>query len=58
MARIKELIDVHPTYGYRRMWARLRFGDKRLINRKKVRRLMRQHGWMVCQRPTTPKPRV
>jgi putative transposase len=58
VARIKELIELHPTYGYRRIWARLRFGDKRLINRKKVRRLMKVHGWMVCQRPTTPKPRV
>ncbi len=58
VARIKQLIEQHPTYGYRRIWARLRFGDKRVINRKKVRRLMRQQGWMVCQRPTTPKPRV
>ncbi|MDP9315610.1 MAG: IS3 family transposase [Chloroflexota bacterium] len=58
VARIKERIEQHPTYGYRRIWARLRFGDKRVINRKKVRRLMRQQGWMVCQRPATPKPRV
>jgi len=58
VARIKELIELHPTYGYRRIWARLRFGDKRVINRKKVRRLMRQQGWMVRQRPAAPKPRV
>jgi putative transposase len=58
VARIKELIEQHPTYGYRRIWARLRFGDKRLINRKKVRRLMKAHGWMMCQRPAAPKPRV
>jgi putative transposase len=58
VARIKELIDVHPTYGYRRIWARLRFGDGRVINRKKVRRLLRQHGWMIHQRPAAPKPRV
>ncbi len=58
IARIKELIEQHPTYGYRRIWARLRFGDKRVINRKKVRRLMRQQGWMVRQRPAAPKPRV
>jgi putative transposase len=56
--RIKELIELHPTYGYRRIWARLRFGDKRLINRKKVRRLLREQGWMVRQRPAAPKPRV
>lgn len=58
VARIKELIEQHPTYGYRRIWARLRFGDGRIINQKKVRRLMRQHGWMVCRRPATPKPHV
>jgi putative transposase len=58
VARIKELIEQHPTYGYRRIWARLRFGDGRVINRKKVRRLLRQQGWMVYQRPAAPKPRV
>ena len=58
LARIHELIQLHPTYGYRRIWARLRVGDKRLINRKNVRRLMRQQGWMVRQRPAAPKPRV
>jgi putative transposase len=58
LARIKELIEQHPTYGYRRIWARLRFGDQLLINRKKVYRLMKAHGWLICQRPTAPKPRV
>lgn len=58
LLRIKELIERHPTYGYRRVWARLRFGDGRRINRKKVYRLMQIQGWMVYQRPTSPKPRV
>ena len=58
MARIKELIEAHPTYGERRMWARVRFGDGRMINRKQVRRLLRQQGWMVAQRPAAPTPRV
>lgn len=58
LARIKELIELHPTYGYRRIWARLRFGDGRHINRKKVYRLMRAQGWLICQRPSAPKPRV
>lgn len=56
--RIKELIEQYPAYGYRRIWARLRFGDGRVINRKRVYRLMQAQRWMVCQRPTTPKPRV
>ena len=54
-ARIKELIEEHPTYGYRRIWARLRFGDGRVINGKKVRRLTKAHGGMVCQRPAGPE---
>jgi putative transposase len=58
VARIKELIEQHPTYGYRRIWARVHFGDGRVINRKQVRRLLRQQGWMVSQRPAAPKPRV
>jgi putative transposase len=57
IVRIHQLIQIHPTYGYRRMWARSRFGDGRIINRKKVRWLLRQQGWMVRQRPA-PKPRV
>jgi putative transposase len=57
-ARIHALIQEHPTYGYRRLWARLRFGDKRRINRKKVYRLMKARSWLVCQRQTTSKPRV
>lgn len=58
LARIKELIEQHPTFGYRRIWARLRFGDQLLVNKKKVRRLLRQQGWMVQSRQATPKPRV
>lgn len=58
LARIQELIEQHPTYGYRRIWARLRFGDHVVINRKKVYRLMKAQGWLICQRPSAPKPRV
>ena len=56
--RIRELIHAHPTYGYRRIWALLRFGDQLLINRKRVYRLMRRKRWLVCQRRVTSKPRV
>ncbi len=58
VARITQLIAQHPTYGYRRIWARGRFGDGRIINRTQVRRLLREQGWMVRQRPPAPKPRV
>ena len=46
--RIKELTRKFPEYGYRRIWALLRFGDKpMIINRKRVQRLMQVHGLQV-----------
>ena len=35
-SRIHELIKEHPTFGYRRVWALLRFRDGLQINRKAV----------------------
>jgi putative transposase len=58
LVRIRDLMERHPTYGYRRIWALLRFGDGRPINRKKVYRLMQAQGWMIHQRSVTVKPRV
>lgn len=58
LARLRELIQQHPTYGYRRLWARLRFGDKLVINRKKVHRIVQEQRWQVTQRQSTPRPRV
>jgi putative transposase len=58
LARMRELIELHPTYGYRRIWALLRFGDGRAVNRKKVYRLMQTQGWMIHHRSVAPKPRV
>ena len=55
---IHKLIRLHPTYGYRRIWALLRYGLKVKVNLKKVYRLMKMKGWMVYQRRVTPRPRV
>ena len=52
---IHKLIRLHPTYGYRRIWALLRFGLRVKVNRKKVYRLMKLKGWMVYQRRITPR---
>ena len=57
-ARIHQLILEHPTYGYRRIWALLRFGDGLEVNRKAVYRRMRRRRWMVHQRAPLAKPRV
>lgn len=58
VARVHELIQRFPTFGYRRVWAVLRYRDGRLVNRKRIYRLLRQHGWCVHQRRVTPRPRV
>lgn len=57
-ARIEQLIAEHPTFGYRRLWALLRFREGVRINRKAVYRLVGLKGWFVHQRETTPRPRV
>ncbi len=57
-ARIQELIQQHPTFGYRRIWALLRFQEGLLVNRKKVQRIMQLRRWQCTQRKTTPRPRV
>ena len=44
--RIKSIIEEFPTFGYRRVWAILRFRDKVLVNKKKmVRILSHQRLW-------------
>lgn len=56
--RLRQLIALHPTFGYRRLWALLRFGAGLKINRKAVYRVLRLKGWFVHQRTVTPRPRV
>lgn len=56
--RLQRLIAEHPTFGYRRLWALLRFHERLRINRKAVYRVLVLKGWFVHQRRTTPRPRV
>jgi putative transposase len=58
VVRVAELIQQYPTFGYRRIWALLRFRDGILVNRKAVYRILKRRGWLVHQRPCTPRPRV
>src|SRR5262249_55182238 len=57
-ARLQRLFAQHPTFGYRRLWALLRFHDGLPVNRKAVYRVLVLKGWCVHQRRTTPRPRV
>jgi putative transposase len=57
-ARIRRLIEKHPTFGYRRIWALLRFREGVRVNRKAVYRILQLKGWFVHQRRVAPRPRV
>jgi transposase InsO family protein len=45
--RIKELKVEHPFWGYRRIWAHLKYVDQREINKKRVLRLLQKHNLTV-----------
>ena len=65
LQRIREIKVEHPFWGYRRVWAYLRYVDGLIVNKKRVYRLMREHNLTV--KPNTrliakrvserPKPR-
>ena len=57
-APLQELLTQHPTFGYRRLWALLRYRESIRVNRKMVYRILKLKGWLVHQRPCTPRPRV
>ena len=58
LERIRELIKRHPTFGYRKLWALLRYADGIVVNLKAVYRILKTKCWFVHQRQVTPWPRV
>jgi transposase InsO family protein len=44
---IKALKADHPFWGYRRIWAHLKYVDRLEINKKRVLRLMQKHSLLV-----------
>lgn len=56
--RIRLLIHAHPSWGYRLLWAWLRFREGVKVNRKTVYRILKLKGWFVHQRSRTPRPRA
>jgi putative transposase len=56
--RIADLIRKHPTFGYRRLWALLRFADGLVVNLKTVYRILKAKRWFVHQHTVTSRPRV
>lgn len=64
LERIREIKAEHPFWGYRRVWAHLKFIDGLCVNRKRILRLMREASLLVkpnmklkAKRETRPKPR-
>ncbi len=63
--RIQAFKADHPFWGYRRIWAHLRFAEGLAVNKKRVLRLMREHRLLVqgnsrlkaTRTPTRSKPR-
>ncbi len=58
LTRLASLIHQHPTFGYRRLWALLRFHQGHRITPKTVYGILKLQGWFVHQRTVTPRPRV
>ncbi|MCI0409229.1 MAG: IS3 family transposase, partial [Acidobacteria bacterium] len=57
--RIRTILDREETFGYRRVWAWLRFKEGVVVNRKTVHRIMQLKGWQcrLWHRPAVrPKP--
>lgn len=58
--KLQELIQRFPVWGYRRLWAWLRYREEGfpLVNKKRVYRILKENRWMVSQRKHTPRPRI
>jgi putative transposase len=48
LPRIQQLKAEHPFWGYRRIWAYLRFVEQQPVNKKRILRLMREQHLLVC----------
>lgn len=47
LERIRQIKAEHPAWGYRRVWAYLKFRDGLPINKKRIYRLMKEHDLLV-----------
>ncbi len=64
VAQIKAVKAKHPFWGYRRVWAHLRYRMGFKVNHKRIYRLMKEHGLLVprnlklkAKRTKTKKPK-
>lgn len=58
LERIKSIKKDHPFWGYRRVWAYLRYKDGLIGNKKRIYRLMKEHNLTVKPNPRLIAKRV
>jgi len=66
LEKIKALKAQHPFWGYRRIWAYLKYREGLDVNKKRIYRLMKENNLLVsrntrlkaCRTPLKPKPRA
>ena len=51
---IANVVKDRATYGYRRVWARLRLEGQDRVNHKRVYRVMRDEGWLLYRHGEKP----
>jgi len=56
--QIRTIIDAEPAAGLRMITARVRRASATPVNRKKVHRILKLHGWQIRQRQQGHRPRV
>ncbi len=54
LQEIKEIIKAHPFWGYRRVWAYLRYRRGLLMNKKRVLRIMKVNGLLKKVKSNKP----
>ena len=65
LPRVQQLKANHPAWGYRRVWAYLKYRDGLSVNKKRIYRLLQEHRLLAHQTrrlranrtPTRSKPR-
>ena len=55
---VYDIVQEHPTFGIRRVWALLRFTFHFCVNKKRVARLFKRRGWSCKLRRIGGRPRV
>lgn len=57
LVQIQQLKAEHPYWGYRRIWAYLKYHEKFPVNQKRIHRLMKQNNLLVPKNRKLKAPR-